>query len=241
MTKSAERTAPASFPNKRETKPLNHRLNKNLLAYAAMAGAGVALCHSVADAQIVYTPTHQNVDRDYYLDLNNDGINDFHIHSYYLSGYGDLDVYPVITGNRIAALAKGCNGGEAAAPLAQGATIGPGMLLGVKANCMAIMNSFNSFGPWIGKKNHYLGFAFVVNGQTHYGWARMSMQSFFCYPCIGRIFGYAYEATPGKPIVAGDEGHGTQASTQDSAAPTPLGALALGAPGLELWRRKDLQ
>jgi hypothetical protein len=231
----------AATPRHRKPRPLEKALGSRLLAYAAMAGASVGLGHSLADAQVVYTPTHHNIDQDYYLDLNHDGINDFHIHSYYLSGYGDLEVFPVITGNRIAALAKGCLGGEAAAPLALGATIGPGMLLGAKASCMAVMDSFYSFGPWINKQNHYLGFAFEVNGQTHYGWARMSMQGFFCFPCIGRIFGYAYETTPGKSIVAGDEGHGTQASTQDSAAPTPLGALALGAPGLQLWRKRDAQ
>jgi hypothetical protein len=62
------------------------------------------------------------------------------------------------------------------------------------------------------------------------------MQDFFCYLCIGRILGYAYETVPGKPIVAGDEGNTTDASVE----PT-LGALALGAPALDLWRREHGQ
>ena len=65
---------------------LNQHLAKRLLAYAAMAGAGIAASTSPATAEIVYTPTHKNIDMDFYLDLNHDGIGDFHIHSYYLSG-----------------------------------------------------------------------------------------------------------------------------------------------------------
>jgi hypothetical protein len=73
---------------------LDSRLNNRLLAYAALA-TGVAAMSSHARAEVVYTPVQANLDLDYYLDLNNDGINDFRIHSYYLSDFADLEVFPL--------------------------------------------------------------------------------------------------------------------------------------------------
>jgi hypothetical protein len=138
--------------------------------------------------------------------------------------------------NKIAAVDKGCPRGPGPAPLPKGAVIGPGLTLDGNATCMGFMLSWYSTGPWLGLKDRYLGFEFYIDGQKHYGWARLSMQDFFCYLCIGRILGYAYETVPGKPIVAGDEGNTTDASVE----PT-LGALALGAPALDLWRREHGQ
>lgn len=219
-------------------KQLDPLLAKRLLAYAAVASAAATLHPSTANAEVVYTPTHKNIDQDFYLDLNNDGIGDFHIHSYYLSGYGDLEVHPLFTGNKIVALAQPCGFADlGAAPLALGAGIGAGRQFHPNATCMANMDYFSSNGPWVGQKDHYLGFAFLINGQTHYGWARLSMDGFFCYPCIARIFGYAYETIPDKPIAAGDEGNGNSAQLEAA----PLGALALGAPALNLWRKEENQ
>jgi hypothetical protein len=92
-------------------------------------------------------------------------------------------------------------------------------------------------GPWLGAKDHYLGFEFLIEGKKHYGWARMSTQAFGCYECIGRVLGYAYETIPGKPIYAGDEGDSAETSTP----PTSLGALAAGATALNLVRRQQEQ
>lgn len=218
-----------------EPKALNQRLAKRLLAYATVASAGAAAFASHAQAEVVYTPTHNNINQDYTIDLNHDGIGDFHIHSYYLSGIGDFDVHPMIPINKVAAVENGCLRAPAAAPLRKGVVIGPGLTFDGNATCMAVMDSWYSFGPWIAKKDRYLGFEFYIQGQKHYGWARLSMQGFFCFECIGRIFGYAYETIPNKPIIAGDEGHTTKAAVE----PVTLGALALGAPALNLWRRKD--
>jgi hypothetical protein len=218
-------------------KTLGHQLSKRLLAYATVAGAGAAAFASHAQAEVVYTPTHKNINQDYTIDLNHDGIGDFHIHSYYLSGIGDFEVHPLIPINKVAAVENGCLRAPGAAPLRQGVVIGPGLTFDANATCMAVMDSWYSFGPWIGKKDRYLGFEFYIQGQKHYGWARLSMQDFFCYECIGRILGYAYETIPGKPIIAGDEG----STTESSVKPATLGALALGTPGLNLWRKEESQ
>ena len=97
-------------------------------------------------------------------------------------------------------------------------------------------------GCW-GVKNRYLGTRFQINGEPHYGWARLSVLR------NGRHFkvvltGYAYETIPNKRIIAGrthDSDETKQpASMKGYASPAPtLGSLALGAPGLSIWRREE--
>jgi hypothetical protein len=54
--------------------------------------------------------------------------------------------------------------------------------------------------------NHYLGLNFQVNGQTHYGWARLSVL-LHCgrggCSYVVTLTGYAYETIAGNPILAG--------------------------------------
>jgi hypothetical protein len=76
---------------------------------------------------------------------------------------------------------------------------------------------------------------FVVDGTTHFGWARLRRNSFFCPGCIAALLGYAYETTPGKPIVAGDEGAAAGVNIDHAT----LGALALGASALPVWRKQE--
>jgi hypothetical protein len=214
-------------------KPLPQLLTKRLLAYSAMAAAGIASA-SHAEAEIIATQVHTSIHYNYYLDLNHDGINDFHIHSYYFSVDGSVTVKPLIQGNRIVAVSQSCYPGAAAA-LPRGAVIGPGKPFNANANCMALDEGGFYLGPWADVRDHYLGFAFVIDGQIHFGWARLSMKYFTCFGCIEWIEGYAYETIPGKPIIAGDTGQ----STQSSAQPATLGALAAGAPALSLWRKQE--
>ena len=212
---------------------LNPRLAKRLLAYAAMAGAAVTACATV-HAEVVYTPVHAKVGYDYPLDLNHDGINDFRIHSYELSGDGSLTAYPLHQGNRIAATFQPCGGKTiaAAAALRQGAVIGPQMKFEAKANCMISSFSSTLNGPWVHAQNRYLGLIFVIDGKEHFGWARLTNHEF---EDSTDILGYAYETVPGKPIIAGDEGNQTKASAQ----PATLGALAAGAPAVNSWRKEE--
>ena len=48
-------------------------------------------------------------------------------------------------------------------------------------------------------KDKYLGLRFIIKGQTHYGWARLDVLSLSHWV----IKDYAYNATPNKPILAG--------------------------------------
>ncbi len=94
-------------------------------------------------------------------------------------------------------------------------------------------------------KNRYLGVRFRINGRTHYGWARLNVAVNIDNEITATLTGYAYETIPNKPIGAGvtkgpDADQPAPASLQPvSPKPPSLGALALGAPALSIWRRED--
>lgn len=222
----------------RSSKPLLPQIAKRIAAYAAVAGA-VAASHA-AQAEIVYTPVQDKIWGKHYLDLNHDGLNDFYVSATYLSELGHLEIVPTIPINRITAVNASCDQyryGYGAAALSAGAVIGSGMPFARDANCMATLRSYRVHGPWKWVTDHYLGFRFYIKGQVHYGWARLTFNSVFCYPCIASLSGYAYETIPDKAIKAGDQGQNSDASVETE--PTMLGALALGAPAINLWRKRE--
>jgi hypothetical protein len=108
----------------------------------------------------------------------------------------------------------------------------------------------DSTGQWKPPIDRYLGLKFQIKGKTHYGWARISSGTH--NPFI--LTGYAYETIPNKPIITGKT-HGNDVEHPNSADPGPgasltspvpdtpqpasLGALAMGARGLSIWRRKE--
>jgi len=90
-----------------------------------------------------------------------------------------------------------------------------------------------------------------TNCYPHYGWARLSVSVPHPFDIVATLTGYAYETKPGKSIKAGqtkeadptNEDFGSSASLtntiQEKSQPATLGALAMGAPGLSIWRRKQ--
>ncbi len=72
----------STFRSGRRPSTLSSSLQKRLNAYAIVAGtAGVSLLALAqsSEAEVIYTPTNQTIDRSasYSLDLNHDGIVDF--------------------------------------------------------------------------------------------------------------------------------------------------------------------
>lgn len=95
----------------------------------------------------------------------------------------------------------------------------------------------------------YLDLKFPIKGKIHYGWARLKVT-------VGKssisatLTGYAYETIPNKPIIAGStkgpdeiDNSADQPNPAALTVPTPssatLGLLAMGAPGLAIWRREE--
>lgn len=106
--------------------------------------------------------------------------------------------------------------------------------------------STNVFGPWPNVKDRYLGVRFQIKGKTHYGWARLSVKVSKT-AITATLTGYAYETIPNKPIIAGKTKGPDNANIAEPNAAlsirapklATLGALATGAPGLSIWRRKE--
>jgi len=227
---------------------INAKLNQRLTAYVAAAGAaGVTLfAAQPADAKVVYTAANTVIGAPTAIDLNHDGVADFTLE--FAEGLGHsfwLMAVPQVTGNAV----RGNNGAAAAGFL--GVPVGPGEKFTTnsyygKGVFMAGLFQYsvsNFFGPFANATNRYLGFKFLINGQVHFGWARMTVTNDLRNVVLT---GYAYETTPNTNII---EGHTSgpekagSAAPADLLAPAPqpatLGMLARGADGLALWRREE--
>jgi hypothetical protein len=239
------------------TDSVQQQLNKYALA-AGAAGVGVlAFAHS-AEAKVVYTPADTNITPDHTipLDLNHDGIVDFGFrdvyrrsHPYGFDHTGLLSVVPANQANKVEGYSR-VNGHYASA-LRAGASIGPNAKFTIGPNIMATtfidtgrVRKSNSVcnGPWSAGATRYLGLQFLINGEVHFGWARLSVT---CKDLrvLATLTGYAYETAANTPIIAGQTTGSEETSAGPDAAltapapvPAPLGLLALGSHGQSIWR-----
>lgn len=229
---------------------LKQPLAKRLAAYALAAGAaglGIMAGAQPAEAEIVYTHTNRYFSLDpgqrLGLDINGDGITDFYLKSSLFS-VGALDAWAM---GAYGARANGLLGypgrfgyfdpwGDAASCLARGARIGPRGAFH-RSNLMAGIDGFSSWGAWKAKASGFLGLEFQIDGQTHYGWVQISLFGVG----YGVVAGFAYNTIPNEPIRAGQTSD-TDFVGEVPHQPAALGLLALGAPGLDIWRprRREL-
>ena len=229
-------------------KPLTPKLEKMVAAYAtvASAAAGVAmLAAPAAEAKIVFTPANKQVSSPVKIDLNHDGIADFEIEFCDCLPHGEvLQVGFGVTGNMVQAVF-----GVEAAALQRGAPIGPKQTFtsftqGYGGVFMADAGSYGtavySNGPWLNVTNRYLGLKFLINGQVHYGWARVTATDRLQHVVLT---GYAYETVPNQHSRAGQTSETADNSTALLSDPfrqgPSLGVLARGADALEVWRRSS--
>jgi hypothetical protein len=239
-----------SGPGKTANLPdsVHHQLNMYALA-AGAAGGGVLALAQTAQARIIYTPAHKQlpINKHFYLDLNHDGINDFKflLHSQpatsrsfgldYLRVKGSRENNGIVPSTRTS---PGC-----AAALPKGARIGPGDSFQQGSLSMFFSRPYATFGcPFLGQTQAYLGLKFSVKCKVHFGWARFVTHSGL--PPTAELTGYAYETIPGKAIIAGatkgpDDAEPAAFLNTPTPEPATLGALAMGAPGLSIWRRKE--
>ncbi len=245
---------------KSSSKPINlpTLIQQHLHTYAVAAGAaGVSVLALVqpAETEIIYTPANAEIYPGQYpyvnLDLNGDGTTDFYFRATwngsesYAQGY--LVVHNAVTGNGVVATSQM----SWAAALQQGAAIGPAANFSSGARAwMAWGFSSGSrrppirkcYGPWEDKGHRYLGLRFMINGEVHYGWARLNEGCKKGYYQTAKLTGYAYETVPDQALEAGQkkEGKGDlgaenlagpgEATTQSTSATlATLGKLARGS------------
>jgi hypothetical protein len=101
-----------------------------------------------------------------------------------------------------------------------------------------------SSGPWKNAHDKYVGVTFLIDGETHYGWARIRIKASKML-----LTGYAYETAPNQPINTGQTADGDRADifgpqlnpSEEETAPRSymLGWLAQGASGIDAWRRES--
>jgi hypothetical protein len=240
---------------------LSTNTDKRLLGYvtaATAAGVGALAMAQPAEAKIVYTPSDIPITVNgpaVQLDFNHDGVAEFS----FINGEGFdpargarppegssarfLNIYAVLPGNSVGAITSFTK--ETCA-----AELGPGRKVGPDRNfqqgvipLFAIAGDYTSPGtlncPWQGNKGGFLGLKFVLQGQTYYGWAHITLGA------VPALTGYAYENAPNTTILTGDT-HGADVRSDATAPallldpePAGLGALALGARGLSIWRRPE--
>jgi len=243
-----EQTASSKRADKRFIK-VNPKLEKQLGAYVAAVGAsavGVLAAAPPASAEIVYTPVNVSITTSYALDLNGDGIADFTIVRCRCAGSHtsflllDFDA----KGNAVRPPVKSEAGAGA---LPAGAIIGKSQFFTTATSYGGALMAFgfaygtvsDQGGAWINATRKYLGLKFLVEGQIHYGWARLDVGSYTTNDREVTLTGYAYETTSDHMIRAGQINGGTEesTSTDDSAPESTLGLLALGADGLNTARK----
>lgn len=231
---------------------LRNKLDKYGLA--AAAGIGLAALASPAQGEVVYTPAHEKIGiKGILIDLNHDGIPDFELHRA-IFGLADSEGVLVssLHGNRVfnsggvradvSNLAAGYQVGPNTARFQRGGTFsskwGPAKLL---YNCFIFSGPPSCNGPWDKTQSAYVGFQFLIQGKTHYGWARLRATVTAEQTVDVIVTGYAYETIANKPIVTGqtksDESSEIPEASLDSSRPAAtLGMLSAGASAIPLWR-----
>jgi len=246
-------------PAKVRTAKFSDSALRHLNAYALAAGAaGVSLLAvTPANAEVIYTPTKVTISpfgtTGYDLNPANSAVAPFKINAGFTSPgvYWDLISFnPNTSGARFV---QGPGTSWSVAPLKAGVVIGHGRRFGSPVRGLVA-----TYGPYGGGtyNNHdgfkfgqtaYIGFKFLISGQTHYGWARVTVRFDHNAPkhrLFLQLTGYAYETTPNMSIKAGQTSGTPSGLNKVSTAPEgtlpsqSLGLLALGTVGLPAWRRE---
>jgi hypothetical protein len=237
---------------------LLHNINVYALTASATGVSLLALARPV-EAKIVYTKTHQVIGSNgiYPLDLKHDGTIDFLIQERIYSTFAASQPSALWVKEAFRNAVEGSH--YLAAALSKGSHIGPRQgFISSKGSLGEVMIEFgcadtcSTRGHWLNVKNRYLGLKFQISGKTHFGWARLSVEV-ENGKITATLTGYAYETVANKGIDAGqtqgaadgdsaspdlqEAGTSGPVSASHSVTPASLGVLALGTPGIPLWRR----
>ena len=247
MKRSKAARTISSSQNPSKSTELQRRMSAYALS-ATAAGVAVMACSVVAEAAPVCTPSSVviNPNQSFPLNPSAQQISPFQLAATFnnvsslTSGFWNRGfLTPNVSGAD--ALLNAKNGFPAA--LASGASIGPGGKFG-PGRSYGLLFTYGRLGG--GNKTHHngnfdfsndnlFGFKFAISGQTHYGWVRLAVT--FVPGLDGTataidVLEYAYESNPNTAILAG-----SCTIAEAPSATGSLGALALGAEGLNLWRK----
>ncbi len=190
-------------------KTTSKKLSQRLTKYGALtvAIAGIA----EANGQITYT----DIDPDfagasggeYFLDLDNNGINDFKIFNI-VGSSSELYLFiePLTASNDVLTSNSSMSYAYPFA-LNSGETISSGgsfwLNNGYTAGYLSMNYNSCSFGNWCSVTDKYLGLRFNISGNTHYGWARLDVPNNAASSWV--VKDYAFNTVAGEPIDAGQQ------------------------------------
>ena len=249
------------FPNN----PTGNETRRHLGYYTtAAATAGVSLLAMAQPAAGEVVVTHKTIPiAPYYaggspvpIDLNNDGITDV---SFGFTSFGPYSLRTTLLSlinrpeNAVITQGEGPRFPLVSA-LSRGEKVGPSDQFNANLNAV-IQQSFEvdhypaectgqtAYGHWGGNNpDRFVGVRFQIKNQTHYGWVRVNVQHSVefkaCRTITATITAYAYETVPDRAITIGSSHASASENIQPGMPSQSLGALALGAPGLEIWRRE---
>jgi hypothetical protein len=237
-------------PRPRKTATLSESVYRKLNMYALAAsatGTGLLSLVQPARAEIIYTPANVKIGTSTFLDLNNDGINDFKFINTVHTSFrrqecsqgttGNLAVYGLRPANKIFGQSVWASALPAASYIGPGGKfLGKGMAKAFAA-CGEPENrdGFWAGGSGRGIEHRYLGLKFRINGEIHFAWARLDT-AISGGTIQATLTGYAYETIPNKRIIAGH----TKGSDATTLQPASLGHLAAGASAIPAWRRGEV-
>lgn len=242
---------------------------------AAVAGVGVMALASPVQGEVVFTkktipiPVSDLGVEGVGISLANNGVDDLKLT---LSSFEVFGNFGMRLNAVNAAAGRGVVGANSFGNFKYGSALARGAKIGPSANFVSAACGGSYFscadavglaeshistsrvvsGKWSGDvKNRYLGVRFRMNGETHYGWVRLTVNTNVELKISATVTGYAYETVANKAILAGTAaGSGAasdgkpvaqfhnSADIQNRNAPS-LGMLAAGAEALPIWRRKE--
>ncbi|MBK8845916.1 MAG: T9SS type A sorting domain-containing protein [Bacteroidetes bacterium] len=195
---------------------------KNLLSKKFYAFIVTAMLFSAsANAQIIYTDVNPDTTvicssspctQSYNLDLNNDGMVDFILNTYFDSLHCTASVFsPLAIKQRVYITpqsGKGTVSPMMNTPLMMNSNDTVGSNLTFSANPAALrFISFDacpdSGGSWTSTSDHYLGLKITVGNSTYYGWARLNVFVTGIPPVYFTLKDYAYNSIHNQTILAG--------------------------------------
>ncbi len=218
--------------------------DKRLLAYAAVAGAGLLAAAPSAEAGVIYNPTtiSQNYPgaSGFSIDLNGDLTDDFQFDSGFVFQLGAS--YRSFLGVALNGGGLFQQGGELRFAASQVIPQSGAQWLGSAQLAVAsgffttttVWSPGNVAGPFANTGEGYLGVRIPTGtpGSYYYGWIRLDVTASSAtsdLPISATVRGWAYEDTADTAIHLGDEG---------IPEPGSLGLLAGGILGLAAWRRR---
>lgn len=196
--------------------------SRKLSSYSAAAAVGAFVSPAAMDAEIIYTDLSPDVDVQLGVtpEINLDNSADGYFEVAFITTGGNIQVRDAYSGNVLTTggtyYVKGFTEGDEIGPGAAEASDGGAHVAGTTGN-------YNFFSG----DDKYIGVAFEIAGQVHYGWIGFEIDS--TNPLHGIIRDYAYESVANTAITAGEK---------PVPEPGSLALLAAGAGAMALRRRK---